>query len=373
MRYLLCVVSTIACISFAASHAAFAQANREDPGAGPVIGRLTKCLIAHAKGHDEACPEPTLAPNDASRPKRVASHLARANYYIEIQQLEKALAETDAAIAVDPNNAGAHHLAARLLMVLGGGERAQREVILARKLAPNDPAIHVTYAIMLLGRQADFESLKELKAIVAAHPHYLFAREQLAQLLMQFGQSNSERRFYEAALAQYDFVIRQSRPDANLLARRAEALLATGEPKTAAADLSEALKLDPDRSDLLLARANAYVVAELDERAVNDFTLLLTITDGSPRYSLEENQRAIILSKRANAFVRLHRFDEAADDVIAALNFGGARAVLRAQVFLRGSGFPNTPIDGKDSPALRESVRACFGLNACFQGVMQAI
>jgi Tfp pilus assembly protein PilF len=373
MANLLRLVSTIAWISFATIHMAFAQASTEDPGAGPVTGRLTKCLIAHHQGHDEVCPEPTLAPDHASRSKRVASRLARANYYIEIQQLEKALSETDAAIAADPDNAGAHHLAARLLMILGDTERLQREVILARKQAPNDPAIRVTYAIMLQGRQGSFESLKELQAIVSSHPHYLFAREQLALLLMRLGQSNSERRYYEAALAQYDFIIRQSRPDPNLLARRAEALLASGEPKTAASDLTEALKLDPDRSDLLLARANAYVVAEMDERAVSDFNLLLAITDGTPRYPLPENDRAVLLTKRANAFVRLHRFGEAADDVIAALNFGGARAVLRAQVFLRGNGFPNTPIDGKDSPTLRESVRACFGLNACFQGIMQSI
>jgi hypothetical protein len=47
--------------------------------------------------------------------------------------------------------------------------------------------------------------------------------------------------------------------------------------------------------------------------------------------------------------------------------------VLRVQVFLRGNGFPDVPLDGRDSPALRHAIASCFGLNACFQGVIKSI
>lgn len=85
------------------------------------------------------------------------------------------------------------------------------------------------------------------------------------------------------------------------------------------------------------------------------------------------DERAKLLTKGAFSYVKLRRFDDAADDVITAISLGGIQAILRAQVLLRRSGFSDIPLDGHDLPALRRALTACFGLDACFQRIMKSI
>src|SRR5215831_19158880 len=259
-RSLACIV---AFILFVAVCPAVANDTPEDPGAGPVIAYLNECLAAHLQQKD-TCPEPQIAPDNSSSAQRVASRLARASYYVKIQELEKATTEVDAAIAVDANSAQAHHLAARISMVLGDSDRTQREAITAHKLAPNDPAIHMTYALMLQGRQANTESIREMEAVIAAHPDYLFAHEQRGLQLMRLGDLI---RFgppaYAAALVDFNYLVEHAaKPNANLLANRARAFLALGRSQSAVADLSAAIELEPHSVELLARRASAYSAAD---------------------------------------------------------------------------------------------------------------
>jgi hypothetical protein len=59
--------------------------------------------------------------------------------------------------------------------------------------------------------------------------------------------------------------------------------------------------------------------------------------------------------------------------MVTAIGLGGVPAILRAQVLLRRNGFADVPLDGHDSPQLRQALTACFGLDVCFQGIMRAI
>jgi hypothetical protein len=67
--------------------------------------------------------------------------------------------------------------------------------------------------------------------------------------------------------------------------------------------------------------------------------------------------------------MRMKRFAEAAAEAVGALGAGGNRSILRAQVFLRQNGFPETPLDGQASDALRGAMQACMGLNSCFEKI----
>ena len=111
----------------------------------------------------------------------------------------------------------------------------------------------------------------------------------------------------------------------------------------------------------------------LNELALRDYDTLLTMDGGTPLYVMFDNDRAKLLAKRANVYVQLMRFNEAAGDMVAAISIGGTPAILRAQALLRRNGFSDVPLDGHDSPALRQALASCFGLDACFQGIMRAI
>ena len=338
---------------------------QSDLGAGPLVAHVTGCLMANRSHRGTPCPEPQVlkAPDNA---QRVANRLDRAWFFIDMQDFDKARAETELALGIAPNDLKARLLSARLSLTLADLPRAESDLALARKIAPDDPDVRATYAWLLLSKPAELEALREFEAVIAKHPHHRFAREQRAALLMRLGH-------YSAALEDFNFVVDDNPPNANSLERRSEAFLAVGKPQSAVADLSAAIKLEPSRFDLLTARADAYAQADLGELALRDYDAVLARTGGSPLYVMFDNDRAKILAKRAFTYVRLRRFDNAAGDMVTAISLGGTPAILRAQVMLRRHGFSDLPLDGHDSPALRKALAACFGLDACFQGIMRAI
>jgi tetratricopeptide (TPR) repeat protein len=178
--------------------------------------------------------------------------------------------------------------------------------------------------------------------------------------------------WYSVALANLNYVV-ERRPTARVLTERADVFLAVQRPSSAVADLSAALEREPDNTFLLKNRADAYARAGMDDLAVRDYDTLLATDHGTPIHVMFGNDRAKLLTKRAYSNVKLRHFDDAASDVITAISVGGIQAILRAQTMLRRNGFAEVPLDGQDSPTLRRALAACFGLDACFQGIMKSI
>lgn len=343
-----------------------------DPGAGKLPMSLSPCYIAAHQHRGEPCTEPKLAAADASIADRVAAYLARAVFDIDMQDAERAQKEVDSALALDSNNAEVRHLAARIAFTLLDVDRAENEITIARGLKPHDALIDTTYANILIARQANREAVGVLNDVIRRHPDYLFARELHATLFTYMGECCA-RGNYQVALDDYEYLIQHNRTDATLLSKRAAVLLAIGDPKSAIVDLTAAIELAPQQYLMMAARADAYAAAGFDELALHDYDTLLATDHGAPLYVMFDNDRAKLLAKRANVYLQLKRFDDAARDMVTAIGMGGTPAILRAQVLLRRHGFSEVPLDGHDSPALRQALTSCFGLNACFQGIMRAI
>jgi len=341
-----------------------ARSKESDAGAGPIRMRMTKCLIANRTHQGTPCAEPMVAPN-ASPAEQIASHLDRAWYFIDMQDLKQARADVDEALAIDPTNVKVRHLSARISLTIPDMSRAVADLELARKQMPEDPDIHATYAKLFQYKGADSESLREFLEIIQKYPSHLYSREEAAQLCVKFHQ-------YQVALANFTFLI-ERRPDGGLFAQRAEVFRAIGQPQLAANDFSSALALEPENYMLLVSRAEANALAGQDAEAVKDLNTVLEVNNGTPHYALGDPERARLLARRARSLVNLQRLKDASGDMMEALSIGGNTAILRAQVFLRRHGFPEVPIDGKDALALREAIASCFSLKACFQGIIQGI
>lgn len=378
-----CLIGTLALIGMVAVDLpAFAQSPDAghaiklpagDPGAGPLPMRRSACYIARHDKRGTPCPEPALAGAGANIADRVAAHLARAVFDIEMQEPDKALKEVDAAIALDGENIDARHLAARISLSKFDIDRAEREIVVARRLAPHDPRIGITYADVLVGRRANREAVGVLNQIIHEHPNDLFARDKRATLFTYLGECCSPGN-YPVALNDYNYMIQHGAPDATLLARRAGVLVAIGRLEPAVSDLTEALGLSPDNALMLKLRAEAYAALGKDDLAVKDYDALLAeAAPGVPLHVLPYDMRAKVLVARGFSLVQLKRFGDAARDVIAAISVGGKPAILRAQVLLRRHGFPDVPIDGEASEKLQQALTACFGLKSCYQPVMRAI
>jgi choline-sulfatase len=163
----------------------------------------------------------TLVPSSADPHHWIAICLSR------LGDRDRALAEADAALALDPHYAEAHALRGGLMAARGRLEAALGDLRAAVESAPDSAAFRVGYARILLsaGRPADAD--RELQLALAAHPDDPDARAAAGGLFAERGQFDRARTEYERALA-----ARPSADDVRLdyadvlvrLGRRAEAL-----------------------------------------------------------------------------------------------------------------------------------------------------
>jgi tetratricopeptide (TPR) repeat protein len=204
---------------------------------------------------------------------------------------------------------------------VGDLPRAEADLAIARKQAPDDPDIHATYAVTLESKLAHLEALRELDAVIRKYPEHVYARQEAARLSMKFGH-------YQVALQNLNVVV-ERRPTVNVLVQRSETFLALGKPQSAAADLSAALKIEPNQFMLTIARADADAAAGLGELALHDYDSVLTMDRGVPLYVMFDNDRAKLLAKRTNVYIQLKRFDDAAHDMVTAVGLGGVPATAR--------------------------------------------
>jgi tetratricopeptide (TPR) repeat protein len=261
-----------------------ATIRQSDMGAGPIVAKVTACLVANRSHRGASCPEPDIsqAPDNA---KRVANRLERAWCFIDMQDFDKARAEIGLALGIDPAELQARHLSLgwRWRSAICRGPKPIWRSRANRR--PTDPDIHATYAVTLESKPADLEALRELCGHSKISRTCLRAQE-AAHLLMKFGH-------YQVALQNLNVVV-ERRPTVNVLVQRSETFLALGKPQSAAADLSAALKLEPNQFMLTIARVDAYAAAGLGELALRDYDSVL------PLHVMFDNDRAKLLAKRAN-------------------------------------------------------------------------
>ena len=343
-------------------HLSSASAN--DLGAGPIAMRITPCLIAKASGQ-QPCKEPILPEtNDAAA--RIEAHLTRAWFFIDLQQLKEAVSEVDAALMLDTNDAAARHMSARLALANRDIVRAERDIAIARRQAPSDPDIRATHAELIEIRYDAREAFREFNQILGGHPNHKYSRMKRARLMLETG-------LVREALYDLNFLIAADELNVAFLSMRGRAHLDVENSKEAAADFTAALVVQPRDFTLLASRARAYEQSGLDAAALLDYEAILGPVGGRPNYALGGPDVADFLRRRSNVFVRIGRFDDAAADAIAALTVGGKQAILQTQIFLRRNGFADVPLDGGDSDKLRNALRICLGLNACFQAISKPL
>src|SRR5580704_18606713 len=161
-RSLFAIVAIIAPLAIAPASAAEPAAP-----AGVIAVRSNPCLLAKY-GHGQPCQIPLL-PETADTSRLVAAHLARAQFFIAMAELPKALGEADTALELDPNNAAIRHLAGRLAMSMGDYPRAARDIATALQQSPDDPNIAASNAALMELDQNPDAALDAFSEILARH------------------------------------------------------------------------------------------------------------------------------------------------------------------------------------------------------------
>ncbi len=171
--------------------------------------------------------------------------------YGQQQQYDQAIAESERAITLDPNNADSYLGQAHVLLLAGRPEEALRRVEQAMRLNPRFPPIYsfqLGWAYSLVGRQP--EAIIALKECLSRNPNYFAAYRILAVSYWQqwaFQQSADAQTLVQAlAAAQRGVALSDSNPLSHVLLSIVYLWQKQDEP--ASAELERAIALGPTES-----------------------------------------------------------------------------------------------------------------------------
>lgn len=337
--------------------------------AGPIQFRPTPCLTAKLNPKlGKACEPPPLL-DAAAGAERSAAHLRRALFFIDMRDHKTARDEIDAGLAVNPDDFELRLLSARMAITVldpasYDAARAERDIKWALKLKPHDSDARATYIAFMRATVHGDHVLRLFGDVLADDPRHDYSRLERAKLLQEFG-------LHRAAIR--DFDILAAKDPASILPLRGESHVAVKDYTAAVDDFTDALRISPNDLAVLGARADAYERLGEDDKAIADYDAILgPVGANAPRYAIGGDRLGRYWVRRALVFVRLERHKDAATDMMSAL-LTGKSSIARAQVILRQNGFPEVPLDGRDSPALRNALQVCFGFKACSQAITRAI
>jgi len=181
---------------------ALLDASRAEDAAKLQIGRLAR---DRQDGHVSEQALLELSVNDAllaQNPKNVEALVARAGVLRSLQQLTLALADAQAAIAVNEKSADAQFLAAHVFDDLGEQKNALPHARIATELDPNDPA-KWSFRGVLERQRADFEAAIQSQTRSLQISESLLAlseREECERRIGKIGEADADlRRMRELA------------------------------------------------------------------------------------------------------------------------------------------------------------------------------
>jgi tetratricopeptide (TPR) repeat protein len=310
---------------------------------------------ARMRGECDPPPVDSTLPSE----RRSQARVERALQLISVMRVEQAVHELDDAIAEDPLNRAALLLRARL-RISGKLEDALRDVDRALQISPDDANALATRAYILsgLGKEG---ALPEATRALALDPQNVSALWIRSMILVRMGSLDEAEQDLSAAIA------RESDYPATLLSR-AQIRMQIGKTAEASNDATAVIALGDDRR---ARQIRAIVAASSGDYAgaLDDLNVILDRPKDQPVALATGRDFVDLYIQRALALTRIGKPAEAKRDLDAIVRFGGVRAVLQMQVYLRSHGFPDLKLDGARSDELDDALQACFVDNACGRGI----
>lgn len=168
-----------------------------------------------------------------------ATHLVRGNYFHEDRFTEKAIAEFNEALAIDPHNADARVLLATTFGETGDLDASRREILRVLSEAPDNPNALMQLALLQAADRHADQSIETTRRIIQVAPDFSLAYEHLCRALIQSGKSAEA-----VDIARENLRITPYQAEIHMLL--GAALNAHGEYQEAAAHLQLATDLRPN-------------------------------------------------------------------------------------------------------------------------------
>ncbi len=204
---------------------------------------------------------------------------------------------------------------------------AEAAILACTRLSENRELDSQTKATALGNRGAARKLLGEYEQAVEDFAQALALDSANPQYYCQRGEVLWRYQKYQDAIADYTAALERYPSSICALQGRALAYLGDGNAQQALADSNQALRLDPDNTELLLLRARAHHAANSYDAAIDGFSQVLA----SPaQRTILPSERAVILSERARAYLQKGRAAEAKTDADAALKLAANNPLVIA-------------------------------------------
>lgn len=216
-------------------------------------------------------------------PGNAAEHLARARRFLQVREVQIALHEAEAAMALDPTLVDAWVVRARVELLLEQFEKASASCEKAMRMRPNALGALCCRVAISSARGESERAESEAEHAVRTHPRA--AEAYLARAEVRFLRGK-----LTAALADVDEAIWIDARSAAAYALRGRLYRRQGDTDRAQADLSHALALDPALTEAWVDRSHLHWKKNDPQAARHDLERAIRLTPGAVRRAKLQEQ-----------------------------------------------------------------------------------
>jgi Tfp pilus assembly protein PilF len=319
------------------------------------------CSSADPPSRVKECNPPAVAEQLPPR-ERAEARFNRAMLLLDVLKMVEATAELDQALTDDPDNTHCLILRARIAM-FGSSNAAVPYLNRILQIEPDNANALASLAWTKFNDDPA-SALKLATRALAIDPSSvdtLWVRALIFKKLNSFDEA--ERDLTRAVALEPDVIrVRMARAGLRMAAKRFT---------QAETDLTAALNVRPELPNMMVRKMRATSRFRLNNYAgaIEDISMVVGVQESLdvPRPMTKELVELYL--QRAVAFVRLNKPAEARWDVDAVMKHSGLPEILQLQTYLRNNGFPDLPLDGRQSDRLADALVACFINDACARGV----
>jgi len=251
--------------------------------------RWPSCRGADPEVRIAACTEILTRGGKRTSRSQIAAYINRSNGYRALGDLDRAIADLDKALHLNPKSPPALTERASIYQEQGDLDHAITDFSAAIKVKPKSAATFRGRAEAYRAKGQPDEALSDLDEALHLDP-------KSALLYAERGAIYQAKDNLDHAIADYSQAIGLDPKLADAYNHRGSAFSAKGDSTKALADLSEAVRLDPKFADALLNRANAYLGKDDLEQARQDLLAVLKLDPQltSAKEKLDEVNRLLL-------------------------------------------------------------------------------
>jgi tetratricopeptide (TPR) repeat protein len=219
---------------------------------------------------------------------RVAAYQNRGVSWYQKGDYDRAIADYNEAIRLDPKRAGTYNDRSAAWHGKGDNDRAIADLNEAIRLNPKYAVAYNNRCVVWRDKGDYDRAIADCNEAIRLNPKY-------ADAYRDRGVAWREKGDYDHAIADYNEAIRLNPKYADAYRNRAAVWSDKGDNDRAIADLNEAIRLDPKSADAYYNRGNAYRAKREYESAIADYDRAAAI---DPKYA-NSDARSVALTELA--------------------------------------------------------------------------